>query len=328
MAITLCVASACSSQVIAGSANPQTGGGPGGSGQGAQTGSSITGGFGGAGGGSQWTNCTSPDGFAICGGPAHCGVGGICLGCSDEKMAEKGEVTACFTQAWANQQNYISCYLCDDGNLCPRYSYKGGYNCGPFSMGVLFAKAGAADRVRYADFGLWTGKPIPEPDSCPKLGIALCGGKCGGCPTGKICTGRSPLHPYSVCIPDYVKPCIGWCNSGYSCFSYLVEPESQAVADENGYCLEINECQALAAKLPGGPNAEWMGNSARRISRGLRRHRCRRSRVRIGGRHDHPEQREWIRFGIRRQRASSRLRVRRRDPSLRRQERVQIAHAA
>jgi hypothetical protein len=127
--------------------------------------------------------------------------------------------------------------------------------CAPFDLGVLYAKAGYAERVRYADWGLFTGEPLPEPTSCPSVeGVLLCGGNCGGCPPETTCTGRSPLHPYGICAPaDDCSPPEGqWCGPGLGCFIWTVEPEAQALADRLGYCYPLATCEKMAAGVPGG----------------------------------------------------------------------------
>jgi hypothetical protein len=124
----------------------------------------------------------------------------------------------------------------------------------PFNLGVLFVNAGEADRVRYADLGLFTGDPLPIPEACPRLGIPICGGACGGCPGEDLCTGRSPLHPYGICVPPVSGQCspMSNCGTGKACFTYLVEPAAQAIADDWGYCLPTDLCEAIASQLPGG----------------------------------------------------------------------------
>lgn len=127
--------------------------------------------------------------------------------------------------------------------------------CMPYNIGVLFANAGYADWVRYADFGLFTGEPIPAPTSCPTIeGVPLCGGNCGGCPPETVCTGRSRLHPYGICAPiDTCDPEYDdWCGAGRGCFMWIVEPEAQALADQKGYCYPLAICQKMAAEVPGG----------------------------------------------------------------------------
>lgn len=134
----------------------------------------------------------------------------------------------------------------------------------PFSAGVIVANHGQADRLAYADRGVWTGQPIPKPTDCPKIqDVSTCGGYCGGCPFGQVCTGRSPLHPYGLCIPTDAGVCSlvsdingSTCKKGEGCFTYTVEPEHQHVADGTGFCMPLAQCQATAANLPGGGHCQ------------------------------------------------------------------------
>lgn len=127
-----------------------------------------------------------------------------------------------------------------------------------YNLGVLLAKNGYADHVRYADMGQWTGDPLPNPASCPSLGaIQPCGGACGACPAGTACVGRAPLHPVGFCAPQDTLHCaVGdpnlGCDLGQSCFTYVVQPAVQKDADAHGICLSTTDCDALAAALPGG----------------------------------------------------------------------------
>ena len=146
------------------------------------------------------------------------------------------------------------CVACDDG-------YPTLYSSVEYDMGVLFANNGGADRVRYADFGLWTGAPLPEPANCPAMMVAqVCGGNCGGCNAASTCHGRSPLHPYGFCEPDLAM-INDDCNLSKGvlckspadkCFTYTVETAAQDVANQNSFCLPLDLCEDLAANLPGG----------------------------------------------------------------------------
>jgi hypothetical protein len=106
------------------------------------------------------------------------------------------------------------CVACADGNLCflldPRqltaWKYLGQtdafafFVCGGQEYGWLLAQSGHADMVRYADRSAYTNEALPEPATCPSFpGLPLCGGACGSCATG-TCMGRSPRHPYSLCV--------------------------------------------------------------------------------------------------------------------------------
>ena len=130
-----------------------------------------------------------------------------------------------------------------------------GWQCLPFDVGQLFAENGAANRVRYADWSAWTGAALPSPTSCPTFnGFSICGGNCTPCGSGNICTGRSPKHPYGLCVGGTNPGCgsPNWtCPSGQSCMVF-VDPGEQAIADAQGMCFPTAECKAIASSYPGG----------------------------------------------------------------------------
>jgi hypothetical protein len=156
----------------------------------------------------------------------------------------------------------IDCGHCVDGSVCINMGLEGPADaCAPYELGVLFAANGGADRMAYAHASLWTGEPLPEPTDCPAIAdVPICGGKCGECPAGQLCTGRSPLHPYGLCVPRPPEDASEWkfcgsasdCGAETGCFRWKVQPEAQAVANKRGYCLPLATCQAAAASLPGG----------------------------------------------------------------------------
>jgi hypothetical protein len=65
------------------------------------------------------------------------------------------------------------------------------------------------------------------------------------------------MHPVGVCmvVPD-TSACdlfagLG-CAATEACFTYLVEPAAQQLADRVGFCMPKTDCASLSAKLPGG----------------------------------------------------------------------------
>jgi len=211
--------------------------------------------------GGQWTPCSTPDGYRVCNGPNQCPADGVCLcGVLD------GTLSYCVTDALAAREppGEYSPRICDegcqDGDVCISGNGRNalGFECMPFSLGELFERSGAPERVRYADLGTWSGAALPVPADCPTVGsIRLCGPACPGrCTADEICSGRSPLHPYGMCRPvpfpercSRAKPA---CPTGNRCFIYTVEPEAQAVADGFGSCLPETMCLDAATGLPGG----------------------------------------------------------------------------
>jgi hypothetical protein len=127
-----------------------------------------------------------------------------------------------------------------------------------FEGGLFLFQHGQGDRVAYADRGLFTGEPLPLPTTCPELTAGqACGGLCGGCPVGQVCTGRSPLHPHGVCVTTASAGCRypkeqGWtCQPTEACFAFTVEPERQAFANRTAFCVPKAVCEEYR-KLPGG----------------------------------------------------------------------------
>ncbi|MGH7295093.1 MAG: hypothetical protein ACRELB_09175 [Polyangiaceae bacterium] len=135
------------------------------------------------------------------------------------------------------------------------------FQCVPFEIGRLYEANGQATAVRYADYGLFTGEALPSRSDCPDAGsVALCGGACPACPSGSVCTGRSPNHPYSFCVPQQIgSNFVGTapdgkvtCASGFGCFRFNTEAAAAALATRDTYCLPVSDCQSAAANLPGG----------------------------------------------------------------------------
>jgi hypothetical protein len=200
--------------------------------------------------------CVSPSGYAICGGTHDC-----------FPPSERGPQTACWycLADWGYQT-----VLCEnavapnpplqmpgmDGDVYVEGNAPNVWESVPFDVGEMFAENDAVDRVRYADWSSWTWQPLPTPTMCPTFpGFSICGGQCGGCASGYICTGRSPNHPYGMCVSNSATGCgSGWaCPPQQSCVVFA-DPGDQAVADLAGLCVPSSTCQALAADYPGGAN--------------------------------------------------------------------------
>jgi len=212
-----------------------------------------------------YTTCTTPEGFAICGTtvPACSSSGscGQCVPANDVPVGVCGSTYVSLPQRSCDD-------WCDQGEVCLDWIWDGAYWCAPFSLGVLLERhaAGHEEIARYGDLSAWTGDAIPEPATCPSVtGSQLCGGACAACAADNICAGRSPLHPWGVCVPDqppsdqYHEPGDGGfgpttCSpdGGNAVFTFTVDPASQPVADRYGRCMPVAMCQALAANLPGG----------------------------------------------------------------------------
>lgn len=207
-----------------------------------------------------FTSCSTPENYRICGDNTSCPVGdSACTMCISVQGPKDHDVALC-GETFVALFNRSCDKYCDDGQICLRPGGGLSLSCMPYSLGPLFSKYTTdPDRIRYADLGKWTGDPLPRPATCPSdADFRVCGGNCGGCLAGEICTGRSPLHPYGFCLnAASVQSCaVGnakWCQAGTEgCFVFKVQPEAQPLADTYGICLALAECNALATRLPGG----------------------------------------------------------------------------
>ena len=206
-----------------------------------------------------WTQCSAPEGYAVCGGTSQCSP----AACYCEFTEAPDQLGVCIGDGYPAPLSGIGCDPGFDERVCIHVT-PGGWTDAPFDIGVLFANNGDASRVRYADLSLWTGELLPSATTCPDLGnVRSCGGSCGACPNGEPCVGRSPLHPVGICNPDKHGcsiapivdggapiPCADYATQ--SCFTYVVQSEAQPVADTAGICLPKADCNALAQALPGG----------------------------------------------------------------------------
>ncbi len=234
--------------------------------------------------------CTTPEGYGICGPATPCKTGrqgeletgtacqrcecpnrrqgdGLLTGfecAADDPLRSVGVCDGFYYILGTEKNDFAD--ACDDGFV--RYDVVGEFfdpnfkvlSCVPYSLGLLVSRyVSDRDRLRYADFGFFTGAPLPRPTTCPATtGFQLCGSSCGACPTGQRCNGRSPLHPYGFCVDNSIAGFCslpiptGHCTQGQGCFKFKVEADAQAIADLYGVCLPLAQCQALATGLPGG----------------------------------------------------------------------------
>ena len=208
--------------------------------------------------------CVSPGGFRVCHGSNACPADDTC-NCQDNFFnpnSPNPQLSIC-TSTIGNILSIHDCRLgCADGEFCVVLTVSSAnpqarpYVCVPEELAQLYQANGGADRVRYADWSDWTNAPLPNPSACPAVsGFSICGGSCPTCGLGELCTGRSPLHPYSLCIPDknaYCTKAKPGCPAGQSCFLFTVEPDAQSLADAAGYCMPTAACKAAQAGYPGG----------------------------------------------------------------------------
>jgi hypothetical protein len=204
--------------------------------------------------------CVSSLGYAVCGGPS------ACFPSSQQTMQ---------SQCWSCGQDYFNVGICmnaaepnlpaglyaDDGEVYIEAFVPNVWNDFPYDIGALVASNGAPDRVRYADWYAWTGDPLPEPSTCPTFtGFSICGGNCDPCGSGELCTGRSPHHPYGLCLPDpsvntttACESSNSWsCPAGAGCVVLQSSTDGQPFADRNGLCMPSASCASIATSYPGG----------------------------------------------------------------------------
>jgi hypothetical protein len=224
-----------------------------------------------------YTRCATPEGWGICGPATGCEASLGRPGCSTciyPALGDSGVGMCDSLHAMVVEHSLetaISIFDCDDGWV--RYDYLSGPRdsgipdalpCVPYSVGVILSRyISDTNRLRYADYGFFTGAPLPTPPTCPTVsGFQPCDGPCASCTSGELCTGRSPLHPYSFCLDeskDY-SPCSAFGRrcpqdagaGAVGCFLFTVEPQAQTIADVFGTCMPLAQCQAMAAQLPGG----------------------------------------------------------------------------
>lgn len=235
-----------------------------------------------------FTACSGPSGQQLCGGA--CGAACPPIACASSSGFPIPDATApdaalgvCFTSKGAHGGR---CTMCQDGWLCvPETLGLPLYNPDPIKefdylseaelgYAILYALNGHGGDVRYADRAQYNGEAIPEePSGCPTQNdFRVCGGACGDCDTGFKCTGRSPLHPYSLCVNDFQgqpnKPqpddgCLrgtpngGGCNDlpqdpPLACLTFKVSDADQPVADAHGICVDATLCAGAAQSYPGG----------------------------------------------------------------------------
>ena len=204
--------------------------------------------------------CTAPGGYAICGGKqTRCDAGAAC-GCYDWQVAQ-GDVDTVSYCAFHDTIGLVTgdCVPCGNGYVCvPTFGRSPTVlACVPWEIGKLYEGAGAGSSVRYADLSLFTGQPVGGlASSCPTAGTErVCGGGCGTCMNGEMCVGLSPKRRVGFCENKIAaRKCGGsWgaCGMGLACFTFVVEPAAQALADEYGYCMTPARCADLATRVGG-----------------------------------------------------------------------------
>jgi hypothetical protein len=231
-----------------------------------------------------WTACTGPDQAEICGGSATACANNLTSPACDclvlGTISATGGVVPPDDLSICNQTSTMVRYRrCRDGEVMvavPASAFDAAmmplaadYICAPFEDAMLYANNGWARAAIYADFSDFTSTALPVEADCPTIeGVTLCGGPCGTCDTGLFCTGRSPLHPYSFCAPDFDGNSsvsadglhgVSSCGPGYGCFAFKDQADAQPRAGDEAYCLPTAMCEA-AINIPGGGLCEANGS--------------------------------------------------------------------
>jgi len=148
------------------------------------------------------------------------------------------------------------CGYCFDGEVCARLP--NAPFCVPEDLGAKLWARGAGDQVLYADYTTYTGEPLPRPAACPApvADVTLCGGSCGGCGPEHFCTGRSPTHPYGICLELSAYNCHGGdCADGEACLLLSDSPEPYEPTMPVEYpslCVSRADCPLYESMIPGG----------------------------------------------------------------------------
>lgn len=212
-----------------------------------------------------FTKCRAPSGVSVCNGSENCGA--TCKYCTSGPP--ENSLSYCLEDIKRGGPDPEQCpdgYLLADHSAVSRDQAPSALQteCVHEDLAKLYALNGRLDMSRYADRSTYTGAPIPPaPTTCPKIaGVTLCGGACGGCPNqGQVCMGRSPLHPYSLCVDKFTQefggpsPCRrgnGNSCAGRRCLTFVVDAAAQTMADEYSMCIDASTCLAAEKAYPGG----------------------------------------------------------------------------
>ncbi len=218
-------------------------------------------------------NCLAANGDSIC--------GAACAPCAE--CAFPTTDSANVLQICNAEEAGAGCNYSNDGRLCARVTSAElptsdlrlilAYfdNVDP-AIGKLYASNARDDLVKFADRATYDGVDLPPaPLTCPSTpDLPLCGGACGACPnptyptTDYVCMGRSPKHPYSICVNQSAtnmscqrtsSNAAGPCPTSlgnFSCFTFAVDEAAQPLADANSLLIDSKACAAAQQSYPGG----------------------------------------------------------------------------
>lgn len=201
--------------------------------------------------------------YAVCNGPNDCfptsmrKQGSVCASC----LSDPNDPTA-VGLCLSRNGGLLGAQRAADGEVYvavdPSFSSAGAWYAYPYEVGALFANNGGAARVRYADWTPWNDAPLPLSNVCPTFSdFRICGGNCAICLTLEDCTGRSPNHPYGLCVGAGCRISTvdgGWygCGAGESCLVFQSSTDGQPLANLAGFCFDNSTCQHAELQYPGG----------------------------------------------------------------------------
>ena len=208
-------------------------------------------------------SCETGDGVRVCGGPCRWLDAPECpgYGCTpahDRVGGSASDAGVCWADAPAEVAEL--CNACPDGMVCAQRR-PDELVCVPESVCAALWDLGATDVCRYAYKSAYDHRALPEPKTCPFDG-RFCGGACGDCGGIFRCTGRSPAHPYGICVGSggaglfrcgvSEKGQDPACLPNSVCAVLDVPAADEAAALRYGVCMDEDSCLAVAAELPGG----------------------------------------------------------------------------
>lgn len=211
-------------------------------------------------------DCVSEEGVRLCGTKSHCYEAGPHCDCRPlPHIGKAGDGTVELGYCAGSVPDLWLCGSCFDGEVCVEIFYADAPFCASESLARLYVAHGAGDLAYYADYTPYTGDPLPEPTECPppQGELALCGGKCGGCSGDRLCTGRSPTHPWGICADQGFFRCTQGsdtgCKTDEACLllaAELPDPAGDPLKLFPSLCVPHADCAAYAAAIPGGATCE------------------------------------------------------------------------
>ena len=227
-------------------------------------------------------SCHYSNGLAVCSvtPPFSCGSppNGLppnCGGCATATNASDAvaPIGFCVNTSTAMTGSMPICSVCDTGHLCyyleaiqiPPDPYSS-LQCVDVAYCNALHARGFEGACVYLDKTLWSATDSIPATACPAGGqtLGLCGGSCGDCPAGRVCTGRSPTHPFGVCASrkqtnpiatttlNLCQRSVG-CAQGDACLVFNTNGHGdQTLANIDGFCLPASQCVSLKPVIPGG----------------------------------------------------------------------------